>query len=95
MTVPVWAEIGFGLPLGEQTCLDMFKHLWTCLDMFGHVWTVGAGLWAQPYNQSSHLGIHKQTNACWSIPRSHTVDQQVAIFTMCVNSEKRPQNGFH
>ena len=24
-------------------------------------------------NRSSHLGIHKQTNACWSIPRSQTV----------------------
>ena len=24
-------------------------------------------------NQSSHLGIHKPTNACWSIPRSQTV----------------------
>ena len=24
-------------------------------------------------NLSSHLGIHKQTNACWSIPRSQTV----------------------
>ena len=24
-------------------------------------------------NQSSHLGIHKQTNACCSIPRSQTV----------------------
>ena len=25
------------------------------------------------HNRSSHLGIHKQTNACWSIPRSQTV----------------------
>ena len=25
------------------------------------------------YNRSSHLGIHKQTNACWSTPRSQTV----------------------
>ena len=24
-------------------------------------------------NRSSHLGIHKQTNACWSIPRSQTM----------------------
>ena len=24
-------------------------------------------------HRSSHLGIHKQTNACWSIPRSQTV----------------------
>ena len=24
-------------------------------------------------NRSTHLGIHKQTNACWSIPRSQTV----------------------
>ena len=24
-------------------------------------------------NRSSHLGIHKQTNDCWSIPRSQTV----------------------
>ena len=24
-------------------------------------------------NRSSHLGIHKQTNACWSIHRSQTV----------------------
>ena len=24
-------------------------------------------------NRSSHLGIHKQRNACWSIPRSQTV----------------------
>ena len=24
-------------------------------------------------DRSSHLGIHKQTNACWSIPRSQTV----------------------
>ena len=24
-------------------------------------------------NRSSHLGIHNQTNACWSIPRSQMV----------------------
>ena len=24
-------------------------------------------------NRSNYLGIHKQTNACWSIPRSQTV----------------------
>ena len=24
-------------------------------------------------NRSSHLGTHKQTNACWSIPRSKTI----------------------
>ena len=34
--------------------------------------------------QSSHLGIHKQTNACWSIPRSQT---DFYHFKICRNWE--------
>ena len=30
------------------------------------------GFYGEP-NRSSHLGIHKQTNACWSLPRSQMV----------------------
>ena len=30
-------------------------------------------------NRSSHLGIHKQTNACWSLPRSQTVFYHLKI----------------
>ena len=33
-----------------------------CSSTVGSCWCWGAG------NRSSHLGIHKQTNACWSIP---------------------------
>ena len=35
-------------------------------------------------NRSSHLGIHKQTNACLSIPRSQTVFYH---FKICRNWE--------
>ena len=35
-------------------------------------------------NRSSHLGIHKQTNACWSIPRSQTVFYH---FKICIKWE--------
>ena len=33
----------------------------------------GTAAYSPTGNQSNHLGIHKQTNACWSIPRSQTV----------------------
>ena len=32
-------------------------------------------------NRSSHLGIHKQTITCWSIPRSQTV---FIHFKLCI-----------
>ena len=37
-------------------------------------------------NQSSHLGIHKQTNACWSLPRFQTVFYHFKIFRSSAES---------
>ena len=43
-------------------------------------WTFEKSFTSHPRpNQSSHLGIHKQTNACWSIPTSQTVFYHLKI----------------
>ena len=63
----------------EVQCREVQGNAGQCMAVQGREVQCRAVHGRAVHNRSSHLGIHKQTNACWSIPRSQTVFYQFKI----------------